>query len=112
MPAGRLMQQGARDPLGVRYVILGSHLGARMLQRRWRRSQLARVQAAGTFLAASASSAGWAELCDELAARDAYGDACENVVKDAHGVFDLYLTCAEIAKDHVADAQDLRRHSA
>ena len=60
---------GLRDPihpLGVAYVVCGSHFGKQVLRRRWAVSADPQVQAAGAYLASDHLKAGWFRFLDEI----------------------------------------------
>lgn len=107
-PATAASRNGPDEAVGVRYVILGSHLGARVLQGRWRKSTDLRVQSAGAFLAAAVATSGWRELCTHLSQIEAQGPDADAVVAQAQGVFTLYMACAVQAKDLISNAHDER----
>ena len=53
-------------PLGVAYVVCGSHFGKRVLRRRWRVTADPQVLAAGAYLANDDLQTGWARFLDAI----------------------------------------------
>ncbi len=54
-------------PVGLIYVVAGSHFGARVLQKEWGKSTSARVQSAGSFLYSTDMKPYWAIFSETLA---------------------------------------------
>lgn len=79
------------DATAVRYVLLGSRMGIRVLRQRWARTTDPAVAGADRTFGLTSRTAQWRQLCDELGHRRAHDGAADALVGDANRVFDLYL---------------------
>lgn len=89
-----LPERIALNGLAVHYVLLGSRMGARVLNGRRARSAAAPVRAAGAYLSLEVPKGAWPVLCADLAARDGDDAFADKVVADACRLFDIFLTTA------------------
>lgn len=78
-------------PTAVRYVLLGSALGAQVLRRRWLASGDPLVQGAGALFSLPPRGAAWRIFCEEAAATPAQGEDADAILRDANRVLGLYL---------------------
>ncbi|MEM1343796.1 MAG: biliverdin-producing heme oxygenase [Pseudomonadota bacterium] len=79
------------DPRGVAYVVAGSHLGAKVLRKRWGESADPRVQAAGRYLASDDLHAYWPRLLQRLKAVDPGSAAFAGLASAATATFALFI---------------------
>ncbi|WP_298913165.1 biliverdin-producing heme oxygenase [uncultured Algimonas sp.] len=77
-------------PLGYRYVVSGSHMGARLLHRDWMQARDPQVRAAGRYLQANLDSRAWPDLLAEMKAADPAAIDADHVVASANRVFEAY----------------------
>lgn len=83
---------GPVDPMGVRYVVEGSHLGGRFIRKIWAQSENQRVKAAGTFLSDESLATPWKETLETLKAMDSETKQADSIVKSAIRCFELFQT--------------------
>ena len=87
-------------PLGVIYVIAGSHLGGTILHERWRASEDERVKGAGRFLTFLSDRACWSQFLRFLPSVDIGQIERNHVVESAKACFSLYETaCRYVMKE-------------
>lgn len=82
-------------PLGVAYVIAGSHFGKNILLKRWSVSNDPAVLAAGSYLRSSALKAAWTRTLPILAKLS--DTEAQHVVTEARQCFSLFQTCHDLA---------------
>ncbi|MEM7731068.1 MAG: biliverdin-producing heme oxygenase [Pseudomonadota bacterium] len=77
-------------PLGYRYVVTGSQMGARLLHRDWSRATDPHVRAAGAWMEANRQSRAWPELLGRLRGLVLSPGEADHVVTSADRVFRIY----------------------
>tara|TARA_R110002051_G_scaffold209486_1_gene275298 strand:- start:2625 stop:3179 length:555 start_codon:yes stop_codon:yes gene_type:complete len=106
LPAPLPGPAGALDALGVTYVIAGSHLGARVLSRRWRQSDDARVLAAGRFLSDTGLVNVWERVRTRLESLSDQGPQADSVVASARHCFSLFESAFSQACNPLVEIHD------
>jgi len=90
--APALPQQACQfDATSVLYILLGSCLGKRVLQRRWLEGSDPLTAGAGRYLGFAPPSDAWRTFCGELMKRPPQGTEADRVVDDACLLFELHL---------------------
>lgn len=89
--AGRDVAPLSLDPRAVLYVLLGSRLGLRVLEKRWAEAGDPLVAAAGRLFGLPGQGAAWRRFCAEASAASGKGAEADRVVTDAGRAFGLYL---------------------
>lgn len=89
--AGPAVAGPGLHPSAVLYVLLGSRLGLRVLERRWAASVDPRVAGAGRLFGLAGRVAEWRRFCEEAGAESGEGPEADRVVADAERAFGLYL---------------------
>ncbi len=77
-------------PLGVQYVLAGSHFGKRVLTKRWSKSADPRVLAAGSFLHNDVLGALWPLTLSALEKINPQDDEANVIVRSAASTFDIF----------------------
>jgi heme oxygenase len=80
-------------PLGVHYVLAGSHFGKRVLLKRWSRSDDARVLAAGAYLDTNILSDDWPSVLEALVEIPENTPEVDAVIDSALWTFNLFGSC-------------------
>lgn len=83
----------ALHPLGVRYVLAGSHFGKRVLLKRWSRSEDVRVLRAGTYLDSDLLRDDWPSVLSALSYVPPDAPDADAIVDSALWTFNLFGTC-------------------
>jgi heme oxygenase (biliverdin-IX-beta and delta-forming) len=78
----------------LHYVLLGSRMGAKILNRRREASTSAWVRRAGTYLQMPVEQGAWTALCQTLTRQSGCGAEAEAIVADARSIFEVFLTTA------------------
>ncbi len=93
---------GLRDPihpLGVAYVVCGSHFGKRILRRRWSLSRDPQVRAAGAYLSCDELKAGWLRFLHDIEALTDPANDLKLLAADADRTFGLFYDSLVAAKN-------------
>lgn len=105
------LDQPVLDPIsaaphetGIRYVILGSQLGARLLRRQWAKSDDPDVLGAGRFLNSDDQADLWKTFVSELSAAPANGDVADDIIASANTTFDVFFKAFELTQRKLQDA--------
>lgn len=80
----------ALHPLGVGYVIGGSHYGKRVLQKRWSKSADSTVQATSLYLGSDLPARVWVATLAGLDHVDSGAEAAREIIDSAIATFDLF----------------------
>ncbi|MGR3757360.1 MAG: hypothetical protein ACU0AT_09070 [Tranquillimonas sp.] len=83
----------ALDATAVYYVLLGSRLGKRLLERRWRMGAAAAGPA--RYFALPDRKGDWRDLCRELSGRPARGAPADTILRDADRLFTIFADAAQ-----------------
>lgn len=85
-------------PLGVAYVVCGSHFGKYVLKGRWSHSTDPAVLSAGAYLDSDALKFGWRQLMDAFASINKAAPLGHIICDDAERTFDLFHDCIDAVK--------------
>lgn len=80
-------------PLGVGYVVCGSHFGKAVLRRRWERSENQEVRSAGRYLSSDLLARGWQRWIFEIDALTDPANEFAVLGTDADRTFDIFHEC-------------------
>ena len=78
------------DPLAVDYVVEGSRLGTKVLERLWSKAQDEKVQQANAYFTFGKVPGRWRDVCDQLSAIPAQSDRANFILRDTKRMFDLF----------------------
>lgn len=81
------------NPLGVAYVVCGSHFGKKVLRKRWARSTDQQVRAAGCYLANEVLTQGWQRWMTEIGALGDPPRDFQRMGEDADRTFEVFCDC-------------------
>lgn len=85
---------GPLDATATYYVLLGSRLGKRLLERRWRAGGGA-ATGPGRYFALPDRGGAWRDLCQDLAGRAGRGAAADTILNDAIRLFAIFADAAQ-----------------
>ena len=88
----------APHPMGVAYVLCGSHFGKAVLRRAWQRSGDDAVLSAGRYLTSDVLKRGWEELMRSMALAPADPDGLDAVVAGAEETFVLFEKTLQLVR--------------
>jgi len=91
-------------PLGLIYVIAGSHFGAKTLLKKWRVSNDPVVLSAGKFLSDRRLAEYWPGFLSRLNAISPKSSKADNIVRGAQTAFNIFANAANLVEgvDHNA----------
>lgn len=87
---------GPVEPIGLQYVIEGSHLGARILVREWALSLDDRVKAAKFFINDTSLAEPWKSTINVLKSTESNSSKSDKVVETANNCFQLFRAAFQI----------------
>ncbi len=93
------MSTVALQPLGVRYVVSGSHLGARVMAKQIASSSDARVVAANRYFGAGLGADKFQVILQELNALPSDAKLRDALIRSAKSAFEAYRLAADLLKD-------------
>ncbi len=107
VPNGRALPVLAgKNGLGLIYVNVGSHLGAKVLQKKWAKADNPIVQRAGCYLSASDLAPYWQQFLAAISEIDPESEFADDCVASANAAFqvfeDAYHMTRQSYDEHVA----------
>lgn len=88
------------DPLAIDYIVAGSRLGSKVLQKRWATSKDTIVRRANHYFDHTSDPMLWRETCDALSGVPAGSQRAQTIVRDSKILFQFFAAALLGATEH------------